>query len=92
MTHTELKAALVASGIRNTEAAQLFRISLATLYRWFEPESKPKQKVVYEVAMKYVSLIQEATEKGYLPVKDVVGKGRMPAIAAAVRRTAAERI
>jgi hypothetical protein len=48
--------------------------------------------VVFEMACKFASLIDDAVKLGHLPVKDAVGKQRMVEIKAAIRLAAVGRV
>jgi transcriptional regulator with XRE-family HTH domain len=91
MTSEELQKVLTDSGVRRTEAAGLFRVAPTTLDRWLKGEVKPKQPMTYEIACKMANILAEAAEKGYLPVKDAVGKARLHQIRQAIRQVASDR-
>ena len=85
MTGKEMQSALSAADVRITEAAIIFRVAQTTVRRWYKDETTPKQPVTFEIACKMTKLIEKATQKGVLPVKDVKGKERLVAIRAAIR-------
>jgi len=92
MVHDDMREILERAGVRHSEAAQIFRVSPATVKRWLFGETTPKQVVVFEMACKFVSLIDDAVKLGHLPVKDAVGKQRMVEIKAAIRLAAVGRV
>ena len=86
MTGQEMQKIHESAGVRPTEAAELFRVALSTLYRWYKGETKPKQVMTFEVAERYTRFMEKATEMGLLPVQDCTGKNRLIAIKVALRK------
>ena len=86
MTGQEMKDIHEAAEVRSGEVCELFSIALTTLYRWYIGEAKPKQMMMHDRAVKITEMIGKATEAGFLPVKDVVGKQRLVQIKIALRK------
>ncbi len=84
MTGEELETALNSAGVRQSEAAELFRITRPTLLRWFAGVT-PKQIVSYDVAVQITKILLMAVKMGRLPVSaDIKGKARLAQIRATV--------
>jgi hypothetical protein len=89
MTGEELETALARAGIRPTEAAEIFRVTRATLTRWFAGVT-PKQVVVYDVAVQITKVLLAAVKMGRLPMStDVKGKARLAYVRMTVKEVSA---
>ena len=85
MTGEELETALTSAGVRQSEAAELFKITRPTLTRWFAGVI-PKQVVVYDVACQITRVLLMAVKMGRLPVSsDIKGKARLALIRVTIK-------
>lgn len=86
MTPQELKDIIDKSGIYFTEAAELFHVTRATLYRWLRGV-KPKQQFMYHSACEMALILKLATEANYLPIHVFTGKlDRRKALSEAIQK------
>ena len=92
MTGENFVNVLDAADIRNTEAADIFRVSRGTISRWVAEGVTSTNPVLYANTEKTVKLLESAIAHGWLPVKDVKGKARLHEIKNAIRYAAAESV
>ena len=89
MTGPEMQNIMEAAHIRLGEAAEIFRVSNATVKRWYAGEKRIRQIVVFDLATKMVKLVERAVAMHLLPVKQgTVGRQRRVEITNALRHAA----
>ena len=87
MTGLELRTTLEKSGIRITEAAQIYQVTRVAVHAWIKHDSliDNRRKSTHARMVQFTKLINKAVSLGYLPVQGAVGKERLPAIRAALK-------